>query len=205
MINFSEEGLFLSIAYFIPGFLINILISSAMYLENNEKTSVIYRYLLLSIINIFLYNVIDEIWHLVFGIYLVTNDVFIIFIRNIILPTIIGTVLIIFMKKTIKHSRVNYILHYLGFSKEALTPSAWDYVFYSIMESGGCYLTITLKDRTKVYGLFGNNSFASSYKLSNSDIFLEQTFVDFENLEPNNSGILISKEDILAISFYMTE
>lgn len=203
MINFSEEGIFLSISYFIPGFLINILISSGMYLKNSETTLVIYRYLLLSIINIFLYNVIDEVWYFIFGLYTVTNTVFVIFIRNILLPAIIGIVIVIFMGKTTKNSQISYILHFLGFSKEALTTSAWDYVFYSQMKNGGCYLTITLKDGTKIYGLFGNNSFASNHKFNNSDIFLEKTFIDFENFEPNNSGILISKEDILAISFYV--
>lgn len=205
MVNFSEEGLFLIISYLLPGYLINMILSKGLYIENRDASATVYRYLLFSLINIFLYTAVDHIFFNMFDGFLIINEVFIVCIRNIILPSIIGSLILWLMKRYDSNGIIGYIRSFFGLSQVALTLSAWDYVFYSIMEKGGSYIIITLKDNSMIYGKFGSKSFASSNQQGNNSIYLEQTFFDFEDLTPHNSGILIYDKDILAISIYNSD
>jgi hypothetical protein len=68
---------------------------------------------------------------------------------------------------------------------------------------------ITLKDGKKVTGLFGENSFASSYPFD-EEIYLEKTFPrksdgTLEMPTEENQGILLKGEHIKWIEFFITK
>ncbi|MCH8843106.1 MAG: hypothetical protein IID61_09025 [SAR324 cluster bacterium] len=83
-------------------------------------------------------------------------------------------------------------------------PKAWDYIF-SLQKPS--YIVIQTKDGNLVGGLFGENSFASSYP-DNEDIYLEKAcYVDqdtgeFAGLVDGSSGMLIKHSECSRIEFF---
>ena len=82
-------------------------------------------------------------------------------------------------------------------------PRAWDWIFSTTKP---CIAVITLKDDKKVAGLFGENSFASSYPFD-EEIYLEKTFPrksdgTLEMPSEENESILMRGEHIKWIEFF---
>ena len=98
-----------------------------------------------------------------------------------------------------KSSYGKRLVNAMGLSKEHLTETSWDYIFYNITQVGGAYLIITLRDYTNIYGFVGDQSFISSNKEGSNDIYIENVFTSNEFDESINSGMLIYEKDILTI------
>lgn len=210
LINFSEEGLLLAVTYLIPGFLITLMFSSMLHLEKDRSSTVIFKFLFFSLINMMVYTVIDKIWFSICKNTIVENSVYISFFRNIILPIFIAILLTVLLKKVNVSSKkfflpLKNVLQHLGLDTVSITSSSWDYVFSELKKSGGGYLIIQLKDGSYIYGIWGIKSFASSGKTNGgNDIFFEETYTDESFSKSNNSGVLINQSDILTIDIDST-
>ena len=81
-------------------------------------------------------------------------------------------------------------------------PTSWDYCF---SEQKSLWVIITLKSGKIIYGLFGENSFASSDPYER-DIYIEKIYNVDKNMkwvdnEGRSEGIYIAKEEIDTIEF----
>lgn len=119
------------------------------------------------------------------------------FIASLVSSLVIGMLVAIIRKTNL----IKKIFDKIGISSIYPIPTAWDYIF---SKQEPAYVIITLNDYSVVYGLFSNNSFASS-DIDKKDIFLEKTFKvnqfgEWEDDE-ESKGIYISNENIIAIEF----
>lgn len=197
----SKEILLLTMSYLVPGFLITSLIGNTLYLNKQKLSSVTLNYLIFSLINATLFTFVDELFLKVFINPIITNEILIISLRSLLLPLIIWKIAMYFYES----DRGRSILLAMGLSKEHLTDTAWDYMFYKMSKKKGAYVIITLKDYQNIYGLFGSKSFASMNLEGNNDIYLENIFENDEFNKSINSGLLLSEKDILAIYYCHTE
>ena len=195
MVVASEEVFFLTISYLIPGFLINTLIENSLYLKRNTLSTAILNYFVFSLLNIALFTSIDKMYYIVFGQYLINNVILISFFRSLVMPMFIWMLIM----RAYKSSYGKRLVNAMGLSKEHLTETSWDYIFYNITQVGGAYLIITLRDYTNIYGFVGDQSFISSNKEGSNDIYIENVFTSNEFDESINSGMLIYEKDILTI------
>ena len=83
---------------------------------------------------------------------------------------------------------------------------AWDYVFD---KKEPCWVIITLKDGRKIGGVYGFNSFASSFP-AEEQIYLEQALkLDeqgrFKNAIAQTTGIIVLGREIVAVEFLSME
>ncbi len=79
-------------------------------------------------------------------------------------------------------------------------PTAWDSVFTGIKS---CWVIVTLKDGSKVYGFLGQGSHVSSDH-EERDIFISHTVVKKEDkleIVPNTAGVYIKHDEIRTIEF----
>src|ERR1017187_5057112 len=79
-------------------------------------------------------------------------------------------------------------------------PTAWDSVFTDIKP---CWVIVTLKDGSIVYGFLGQESYVSSDH-EERDIFISHTVVKKENgleIVPNTAGVYINHDEIRTIEF----
>lgn len=201
MVVTSEEVFFLTISYLIPGFLINTLIENTLYLKRNTLSNVLLNYFIFSLLNITLFTSVDKIFYIIFGQNLINDTILISFLRSLVMPIIIWMLII----QAYKNSYGQRLLNAMGLSKEHLTETSWDYVFYDITQIGGAYLIITLRDYTNIYGFIGDKSFISSNKEGSNDIYIEDVYTSNEFCESINSGMLIYEKDILAIYYCHSE
>ncbi|MCB5956366.1 DUF6338 family protein [Enterococcus sp. CWB-B31] len=195
MVVTSEEVFFLTISYLIPGFLINTLIENSLYLKRNTLSTALLNYFIFSLLNITLFTSVDKIFYIIFGQYLINNIILISFFRSLMMPLFIWALIMWAYKSSYGKRLVNA----MGLSKEHLTETSWDYIFYNITQVGGAYLIITLRDYTNIYGFVGDQSFISSNKEGSNDIYIENVFTSNEFNESINSGMLIYEKDILTI------
>jgi len=214
LINFSEEGLILAISYFIPGFLISMMLINALYLEKSNGTLTIYKYLVFSLVNIFFYKLIDRIYYYFVGDYLFKSESLVSLLRNIVLPIIISISIISLLKATSSKTsndkqsilyrllrKIKLLLCWLGIDKASITSNSWDYIFYELKYMGGGYMIVKLKNGEEIYGLFSSKSFASSGKKDGeNDLFLEETYNSYKFDESNNTGVYIRQSDIISLS-----
>jgi hypothetical protein len=149
------------------------------------------------------FTLIDFLYAAVFPNPLVQNTVFIIFLRNIILPILIGLVILLFFQKDFDLKSINLkeILRLLGFDDVSRTENIWSYVFPRL-EKTGSYVIITLKNDKIIYGLYASSSFSTTLKNGENGIYLEDTFEsfdDFDNLTSTGFGVMIESSNILKI------
>lgn len=200
MINFSEEGIVVALSYLIPGFLINTILARVFKLDNSTNVQSLYKFLLLSVLNIFVFSIIDKVSFQIFGKDLIQDSVIILCLRNVVLPIVCALAFLVLTKK-IKLNGLSFknLMGMLGFDGTSRTDSAWDYIFDNLDK--GSYVIIKLKSGEYIYGLYDSKSFVS-YKTSGSNsIYLEQTFKKFDGQDPEATGygILIYSENIEAL------
>lgn len=200
MDTLSTETIMAIIAYLLPGFIINTMYSYAYPIGKNDSFDIILRYIFFTIINYLVIYLIDLMTHLFFqDRFLIKNFYIIFIIRTFLSPIIIGIILIYLSR----FQPIRKLLRLIGLSSITSIPTAWDYIFHKVSNEGGSYVTITLKDYEEVYGFFNENSFASSLRPSfNNDVYIDKIFSDNSFEKELESGLLISQNDILAISFY---
>ena len=204
--NFSEENIMIALSYLIPGFLINTIISKKFQLKKDSSLQSLYKFLLFSIVNMTFYTLVDYIFNLIFSTSLVTQEVFIIFLRNILSPICLA--FLILKMSGDKSLRENYdltkLMIALGFDKISRTESAWDYVI-SELENNSSYVIVTLKNGETIYGGFGVKSYATFQNGNKNSLYLEDTFYDCEYLQSTGYGILINENDILTVEIDKTK
>ena len=91
------------------------------------------------------------------------------------------------------------ILNFKLFEQNSV-PTAWDSVFTDIKP---CWVIVTLKDGSKVYGFLGQGSHVSSDH-EERDIFISHTVVKKETkleIVPNTAGVYIKDDEIRTIEF----
>lgn len=85
-------------------------------------------------------------------------------------------------------------------SEKNNVPTAWDTVFVNIEP---CWVIVTLKDGSKVYGFLGQGSHVSSDH-EERDIFISHTVVKNDNgleIVPNTAGVYIKHDEIRTVEF----
>lgn len=198
MLNFSQEGIVIALSYLIPGFIINTALAHAFKLNYSTGLDAIYKYLCFSLLNLFVYSIVDSAYKFFFNGYLVNHNAFILVLRNVALPIFISLIILLCTQK-IKREDIHLknIISLIGFDNISRTENAWDYVFSNL--TNGSYVIITLKSGAMIFGLFGPKSFSTYRNSSKNSIYLEQTYNDFDDLEPLGFGILIETENIETI------
>ncbi|WP_288394585.1 DUF6338 family protein [uncultured Vagococcus sp.] len=186
--NFSNDGLVIALSYLLPGFIINIIISSKLLIPTGKNATEIYKFIFYSLINMVITKVVDKLWF--FDIRF-TDEFTMLILRNVITPIILGF-LISYVFEKIHSNKVNSqenstfldfiekIIGHMKLDRTSLTSSAWDHLFYnlSLDESGWEQIIVTLKENDeKIYGIFSESSFSSSIT-SNNNIFIEEIFID---------------------------
>jgi hypothetical protein len=84
-------------------------------------------------------------------------------------------------------------------------PTAWDW-FFGVQRKGECYILVHLKNGEKIAGLYGSDSYATSFP-RNGDLYLEQTVkVDnegnFQNVVENTLGLIISRDEYSYVELF---
>lgn len=98
----------------------------------------------------------------------------------------------------------NRLLGLLGLSFVNPIPTAWDFKF---SKAGSRWVLVTLKDGSRVAGLWGEKSFASSFA-GERDLYLQRTYlVSAEAEKPwaevaNSDGVYIAPGEIRSIEFW---
>lgn len=96
---------------------------------------------------------------------------------------------------------VSRLLGRLGFRTVHPTPTAWDWHFSRERPS---WVVVTLKDGSRIHGLFGYQSFAGDDP-QHRDLYLEETYRLLETGDwapvEDSAGVLIMPDEIAAIEF----
>ncbi len=82
-------------------------------------------------------------------------------------------------------------------------PKAWDYFFH---QGVPCWVVATMKDGKVIAGLYGNNSFASSFP-AEEDIYVERVCMlsaeaKIEGLVTDSIGAIIRMENVALLEFF---
>ncbi len=114
----------------------------------------------------------------------------------------------IVVARVMRAGRVQAVLRrLLGFPVQS-APKAWDDVFARGQDKG--YLVLaTLTDGSKIGGLWGEGSFASSFP-AEEDLYLEATYRlgddnNFGEVIPLSAGVLLKRTDIRSLELFTLE
>ncbi|WP_195573916.1 DUF6338 family protein [Paenibacillus sp. 1001270B_150601_E10] len=117
----------------------------------------------------------------------------------IIFPFILGLVAGLITEK----EWLRVMLHKVKVQTLHPVPTAWDYIM-----SKAAYTIVTLKDGTRIYGKYSNNSIASSVP-NEKDLYIEVVYKLDENGSwqeiPRSNGVWIAGDQILHIEFFTME
>lgn len=196
--NFNT--LFYTLAFVVPGFILNSTISMLVPQRTDQTQVVLLRFLSLSFIN---YGFWSWLVYLIFRSPYFTDRVvltalswfFIIFAGPVVFGLIVGR----FSETGVFRT----ILQRLGFKPIHVIPTAWDYKFSKT--STKAWVLVTLSDGQTVAGLYGHSSFASS-QFGERDIYLERVYKVSNGSswqEVNRTdGILLKEGSIKHIEFF---
>jgi hypothetical protein len=118
-------------------------------------------------------------------------------ITLLIVPCALGALYVRFTKS----GRGRWLREFLGFPHPA--PTAWDYL---LRKQRSYWVWLTFKSGKVMAGLFGPNSFASSFP-QKRDLFIEKLLRQDENgdvieLVDGSAGALVMMEDLERIQFF---
>lgn len=192
----SIEIVYLTCLFVLPGFIVDSFVNA--FCPPNRRSEAIHflYFLLYSIINFALLSwAYSLIWH-----YKDENlTIFILIALAITLlsATILGIIIGIFKSKEL----IRIIFNKLHLNIKSPIPTAWDFFF---SHQGSMFVIITLQDDSKIYGLYGENSFTST-EPDERDIYLEKIYdIDEQNNWVENEyslGIHILQNQIKTIEF----
>lgn len=119
----------------------------------------------------------------------------------VFLPLVLGAFLAFSASKDL----IGNVIRTTGASPNHHTPAAWDYAFSKLR--GQTYLIVTLSDGSRVYGYYGQKSFASS-STAERDLLIEEVWNvsdEGEWTKPADSrSVLLCGKDIRAIELVRT-
>jgi len=190
---FSSETLRLILIFFVPGFISMKVYDLLIPSEKRDFSKSLFEAISFSCVNFAL-----TYWAIVaihsgnfqdtYPFYFYISSILILFIAPILWP-------LLYLKIISLPFFKNRTIHPI--------PKPWDYVF---SQQKPYWIIIHLKDGRRIGGLYGAESFASSYP-SNEQIYLEKVWYLDEKgkfIEPveRSEGIILSKEDFEAIEYF---
>jgi hypothetical protein len=192
------DALIVTALFLVPGYIWSTVHASLMPRRATETQVRIIEFLALSCLN-------HAVWFWLFGLLFATAfskvhpgwaGLFLI-VPGIVSPFALG----LLSGKLYQADWPRRTLGRYGFRTLHQVPTAWDYQFSRLTPY---WVIATLKDGSRVYGLFGYHSFASDDPRER-DLYLEATFTLREDGEwlpvEGSAGILIRGEQIAALSF----
>ncbi|WP_239613896.1 DUF6338 family protein [Cohnella mopanensis] len=193
---------FFYITFFIvPGFVMNAAYSSIIPQRILDQQVALLRFLTFSFINFIVWYwlivklISEKFWK--------DEPVYwllILFGLLVLSPYILGFISGVITSK----SWLRNVLTKLGINPMHSVPTAWDYVLKE-----GNWVIVTFKDGTLVYGLYNDQSFASSIH-DERDVYIQAVYDrdsvtgDWE-IRPRTKGMWIAKEEIKSIEFIKFE
>jgi hypothetical protein len=197
----SFTALFIIMAFVIPGYILNSVYRRITPQAKEDTQLSFLRFILSSLINYVLWSWLIY-WIYETGYYKTHQlTVGIIWVSMILLsPILIGiTWGFINQRKWIENT-----LNRLGITSINSIPTSWDYKFYTA--NSPRWILVTMKDNSKVAGLWGNSSFASSQN-EDRDLYIEKVYIlhgkkPWTSSPKNNDGIYIACDQIKTIEFF---
>jgi hypothetical protein len=190
---FDSETLRLILIFFVPGFISIKVYDLLVPSERRDFSESLFEAISFSCVNFAL-----TYWAIV----AIHSDNFQI---NYPICYYISSIIILFVTPTLLPIIYLKILSMPFFKNKTIhpMPKPWDYVF---SQQKPFWVIVHLKDGRRIGGLYGENSFASSYP-ANEQIYLEGIWnLDekgkfLERIE-RSEGIILSKEDFEVIEFF---
>lgn len=195
----TKEGLFLALAFLVPGFIWYSVMTAFVPRRVESKELSLLRFLTLSCINF-------AIWFWL-AYLVVTSDLFLKSrgwtaaawaIITLVSPLTLGAV----SGRCSQSEIFRNFLQRIGFNTIHPIPTSWDYFFSNTRP---VWVLATLKDGSKVAGFFGSESFASD-EPNERDIYIQEVYKipqegAWERIK-NNKGILIKGDHIKHVEFW---
>jgi hypothetical protein len=197
------DTLFYTLAFIVPGFVMQSTFSIFVPRKAEESQRSFLRFVYFSCINY-------SIWSWLIYLIIKTNfskfhPIKTALIWSIIIffsPIVLGLIAGYCSNKEV----IRKCLQRMGLNPIHVIPSSWDYKFSKI--SKPTWVLVTLKDGSMIAGVFWSNSFASSDK-DERDLYIEKIYKipDEGPWQPisNNDGILINRDQIKHIEFWNDE
>lgn len=196
------SALVLTALFIVPGYIWSTVHSRLVPRRSLETQVRIIEFLALSCLN-------HAPWFWLFGLLFATE-----FSKNhpgwtgalLVLPGIVSPIALgLFLGRVDQQDLLRAWLGRFGFRTIHQVPSAWDFKFGRTVP---CWLIVTLKDGSRVYGRFDTGSFASDDP-KERDIFIEAVYVPRDDGEwlpaEGSAGILIRAEQVAAVEFIRME
>ncbi len=197
------DMLFYTVGFLVPGFVYNSVVSSLVPQRGEQNQVSLLRFLTFSCVNYALWS-----WL----IYLLVKSEF--FTEHLVRAaiawggvTLLSPVLLgLLMGHFSQKETMFHVLRRLGLKPIHPIPTAWDYKFSITREP--VWILVTLKDGSKVGGVFGSRSFASS-DTTDRDMYIQEVYrVTAEgkwNSAERNDGILLLADQIRHVEFWKDE
>lgn len=194
------DAIFYAFAFLVPGFILHSTVAMLIPQKERDLNLSLLRFLVLSSMN---YAIWSWLIYLIFHLEFFNQHPF----RSatawgciiLISPIVIGLLIGHFSQKEFFRK----ILQRIGLNPIHTIPTGWDYKFSKTKEPS--WVIITLKNGSKIAGLYGTQSFASS-DTKERDIYIQQVFQlsvgQAWNAVQRSDGILISKDQISSIEFF---
>ncbi|MCG3131412.1 MAG: hypothetical protein FLDDKLPJ_02204 [Phycisphaerae bacterium] len=194
----TANALIVTALFIVPGFIWSTVHASLIPRRATETQARLIEYLTLSCVN-------HAPWFWLFGLLFATDfganhpgwAGFLLLIPGIISPIMFGLI----SGRMWQRDWPKKVLGKYGFRTLNQIPTAWDYQF---SRAKPYWVIVTLRDGSRILGLFGGNSYASDDP-KERDIFVEAVYTlrgDGEWLPVEGSGgIIVKGEQIAAIEF----
>lgn len=199
MILNSLDAVFYTCVFLLPGFIIKSIVDSLVPPARHNDVKYFFTCLTYSIINC-------AIWCWAYSWVVNSVELSMKYWLLLLVITLIGASVLGLIIGCFKYQNgFEKLLKKIRIKKSQPIPSAWDY-FFSKQET--VWVIVTSKNGKTIYGLYADNSFASSDP-EERDLFIEKTYI-LENgktwIEDESSlGILLSQNEIETIEFLKGE
>lgn len=187
----SIDVVLLTVVFVLPGFIMNEIIDKINPAKKKNEAVLFLKCLTYSLVS-------NACLCWIFSLIIRSNlnnwmAYILLLMTTIIGSTVLAMIIAIFKQKEI----VDRVLCRLGVRYIHSTETAWDYLF---SKQKPCFVTVTLKDGTKMNGWYSSKSFASSDR-DERDIYIEKSYREEWGESRESEGFYISKDQIMIIEF----